>query len=51
MEVLEKITNIFICSHVKVCRALRLSALHLEQQLFYAIENMHFSTYVLLFIT
>ena len=41
MVVLEKITSIFfIYNHVKVC-----SALHLDQQLFHAIKNMHFTTY------
>ena len=45
MVVLERITSIFfIYNHVKVC-----SALHLEQQLFHAIKNMHFTTYASLF--
>ena len=44
MVALERITSIFfIYNHVKVC-----SALHLEQQLFHAIKNMHFTTYVYL---
>ena len=34
----------FIYNHVKVC-----SALHLEQKLFHAIKNMHFTTYAELF--
>ena len=44
MVVLERVTSIFfIYNDVKVC-----SALHLEHQLFHAIKNIHFTTYVLL---
>ena len=41
MVVLERITSIIYHYHVNVC-----STLHFEQQLFRAIKNLHFSTYV-----